>query len=105
PFPEPTVLFLQLRDRMSSLPAAAQAEVQPFFLRPDNPQSFWYQSAASQSNANPRGPVLASLSEPNFKYVDTPHIRVWYDTTKSGHAEIAGHVQVEILGSNMWDKE
>lgn len=104
-FPEPTLLFARLSERMSSLPAAVQAEAQQFFLRPTNSQSFWYQLAAQDSAADPRGPGLASvaMAPPGYRSKDTPHVRVWYNANNTDSTRKGAIVAADI--EMMWTKE
>ncbi|MDQ2966026.1 MAG: hypothetical protein M3R57_09280 [Chloroflexota bacterium] len=125
--PEATGILAELSTRLSSLSAELQAKVAPYFLRPDDPDSFWKKGPATTAAA-PGSIRLAAMSLVeykisliDYKYIDATDtaVRVWYPVCSAlvpvedchdpaGAApfvERAQQLADEIDSSAMWDLE
>jgi len=104
--PEATTILAELGEVLGQLPADLQAKVAPFFLRPDDPASFWQQRLARTASVGIRLAAFTASVEMDYVDADSAPIRVWY-ATPLGTSERALAVQLadEIDSSAMWDKE
>lgn len=104
---EATSVLGELGSRLAELSPAIRSKLDPFFLRPTDPASFWQQRQPVAASA--RGPALAAFHAPiEFAFVDADRtdVRVWYATPLgAAEAQLAQQLADEIDRSGMWDKE
>lgn len=116
---EATTILAELSGRLDALPAELRAKVNPFFLRPTDPDSFWQKRSATA--LAPGSIQLATFSLIDYKYVDATDtaVRVWYPVCSAlvpvedchdpaggaPYVERAQQLADEIDNSAMWDKE
>jgi hypothetical protein len=110
-----TMELLELAGRYDQLTADLQAKVQPFLLRPDDPQSVWNRrmnelAAASASPAKPSKYRNASLAtSPTITWLSTDssdgRIRVWRASSNPEFEDVMNKLNTEISISGMWNTE
>ncbi len=107
---EATAILGELSGRLEALPADLRAKAEPFFLRPNDPASFWQErlSRTAQVDA-PGGLTLAAFTasiEMDYIDADSAPVRVWFETPRgTSEAALAAQLAREIDTSRMWEKE
>jgi hypothetical protein len=104
--PDATTTLAELGGRLDQLPAALQAKVAPFFLRPDDPDSFWQHRLSPTAAGTIKLAAFAAAIPLESIDADSTPVRVWY-ASPLGTSERALAVQLadEIDRSAMWEKE
>lgn len=103
---EATGTLAELSGRLEQLPAELRAKVNPFFLRPTDPESVWQKRSATAGA--PGSIQLAAVSVIQYQYVDATDtsVRVWYPgALGQSKVELAQELADEIDNSAMWDLE
>lgn len=103
---DPGPLLRQTRARFDSLSPATRQAAAPFFVPPIYEGS-WYQDAGAPKSlaAVPKGAPLdcEATVDPFWDFVETGKVRVWWNTLRPDHADIAFGVLNE-LETQAWPK-
>jgi hypothetical protein len=101
-----TPVLGELGARLDQLPAELKAKVAPFFLRPDDPDSFWQHRLSPTAAGTIKLAAFASAIPLESIDADSTPVRIWY-ASPLGTSERALAVQLadEMDRSNMWEKE
>lgn len=106
--PDATPILAELSERMDQLAPDLRAQVEPFFMRPNDAGSFWGDRSSPPTGTEQSVKLAAFHPAVDLAYTDadeTP-VRVWYATPLgSSEAVLAQKLADEIDRSGMWAKE
>lgn len=104
---EATTVLAELGGGLADLTPEIRAKVEPFFLRPTDPKSFWQQRVATAGDGSTVAlAAFHAVIEYGFEDAEESNVRIWY-AMPLGTSEraLAAQLADEIDSSDMWQKE
>ncbi len=69
----------EIHSRLAQTPSDLKEAMQPFFLRPENPESYWYKLNSAPSSGKAPGLAAPASGGPVYAVLGkTQHVKVWY---------------------------